>query len=106
VDIAGANTASFRIFPTATDFQATFRLVASVPGKSIISNVVKLVTEVVEPPTISVGTNPQGQPVLTFTGALLEANAVTGPYNPVAGATSPYTVTGGAGAMKFYRSSQ
>jgi hypothetical protein len=106
VDIAGANTASFRIFPTATDFQATFRLVASVPGKSIISNVVKLVTGVVELPTISVGTNPQGQPVLTFTGALLEADAVTGPYNPVAGATSPYMVTGGVGAMKFYRSSQ
>jgi hypothetical protein len=106
VDIAGANTASFRIFPTATDFQATFRLVASVPGKSIISNVVKLVTGVVELPTISVGTNPQGQPVLTFTGALLEADAVTGPYNPVAGATSPYAVTGGVGAMKFYRSSQ
>ena len=29
-------------------------------------------------PTISVGTNPQGQPVLTFTGALLGADAVTG----------------------------
>jgi hypothetical protein len=57
-------------------------------------------------PTISVGTNPQGQPVLTYTGTLLGAAAVTGPYAPVAGATSPFTVTGGAGTMQFYRSSQ
>jgi hypothetical protein len=54
-------------------------------------------------PTISAAKNPQGQPVLTFTGVLRAATTVTGSYDVVAGATSPYTVTGGTDPMKFYR---
>jgi hypothetical protein len=54
-------------------------------------------------PTISAGTNPQGQPVLTYTGVLYGASTIDGAYTPVAGATSPFTVTGGAGTAGFYR---
>jgi hypothetical protein len=42
-------------------------------------------------PTISIsrlGTSP----VITYTGTLLSSTNVTGPYNPVSGASSPYTV--------------
>jgi hypothetical protein len=76
--------------------------VYGIPGKIIYSNVVKLVTEL-PPPTISVGTNPQGQPVLTFTGALYEAGDVVGPYTKNQTATSPFTVTGATSGNKFYR---
>jgi hypothetical protein len=54
-------------------------------------------------PTISASTNPQGQPVITYTGVLYGSATVDGTYTPVAGATSPFTVTGGAGAAGFYR---
>ena len=41
---------------------------------------------------------------LTWDGGamLLQADAVTGPWNPVPGATSPYTVTADK-AAQFYR---
>ena len=54
-------------------------------------------------PTIGVATNPQGQPVLTFTGALYEAASVAGPYTKNATATSPFPVTGATSGNKFYR---
>jgi hypothetical protein len=53
------------------------------------------------PPTLSIAR--QGNDIiLTFTGTLQQADAVTGPYTDVAGATSPYRVTITPGA-KFYR---
>jgi hypothetical protein len=54
-------------------------------------------------PTISAAPNAQGQPVITFTGKLYEASDIAGPYTVNNSATSPFTVTGGAGAAKFYR---
>lgn len=101
VDIAGANGPSFRIFPTAADFQATFRLVVSVPGKSIISNEVKLLTGAVETPTVAVSKS--GTSItLTYTGTLQSSASVSGPYNDVQGAQSPYVVSNPTGVM-FYR---
>ncbi|MCX8107310.1 MAG: hypothetical protein N3G20_00745, partial [Verrucomicrobiae bacterium] len=67
VDIPGADEPSYRFFPVEADFKAKFRVVASVPGKSITSNEVKLLTEQVQKPTISIATAAQGV-VITFTG--------------------------------------
>jgi len=55
-------------------------------------------------PSISIGLV-NGKPTITFTGTLLSSPTVGGTYSPVAGATSPYTVTGG-GQTGFYRSTQ
>lgn len=102
VDIPYATSASYSIYPTAADMAAHFRLVVSVPGKSITSNEVKLVTSVVvETPTLAISTTPTAV-TITYTGTLQSATNVTGPYSDVAGATSPYTVPTTAGAM-FYR---
>ena len=100
VPIFGATNPSYRIFPVASDFDATFRLVASVPGKSVISDVVKIVTAVVEKPTISIS-KVGGKITIVFTGKLKSAPQVTGPYEEVAGATSPYEVTTPAGQSYF-----
>lgn len=42
-----------------------------------------------------------GHPVVTFTGMLQSASAVTGPYTDLPSATSPYTVPTGPGATFF-----
>ena len=102
VDMIGASTPSFRIYPVAADFAASFRLIASVPGKSVTSNPVKLVLASAEPPTISIATAAGGTTV-TFTGTLQSAATVAGPFQNVTGATSPYTVPAGTG-MGFFRS--
>ncbi len=53
-------------------------------------------------PTLSLGK--QGNSwVITYTGKLYSAPTITGTFSPVAGASSPYTVPTGAGAMQFYR---
>jgi hypothetical protein len=50
--------------------------------------------------------DPSGDIMIEFTGTLLEADNVGGPYTPVAGATSPYPVTPTAGGQKFYQGQQ
>lgn len=52
-------------------------------------------------PTLSYS-NAGGVTVLTYSGVLQSAAAVNGPYGPVAGATSPYTVNK-TGPAQFYR---
>jgi hypothetical protein len=44
------------------------------------------------------------QVVITYTGTLLSSTNVAGPYQPVSGATSPYT-NAPAGSGRFYRTS-
>lgn len=102
VDIPSANSASFTIYPTAADMAATYRLMVSVPAKSDTSSVVKLIAGVVEPPTLSISTSGAGVSI-TFTGKLQSSASVTGPYQDVAGATSPHVVAAPAGMM-FFRS--
>ena len=105
VDIAGATSTAFRIFPVAADMPATFRLKAMVPGKSITSDVVKLVTSVVEPkPTVAIAKSGSGISI-TFTGKLQSSATVAGPYQDVAGAQSPYAVPNPTGTM-FFRSAK
>jgi hypothetical protein len=52
------------------------------------------------PPAITITKSATGL-TITFEGTLQSATSVTGPYTPVAGATSPFTVTQDAPA-KFY----
>jgi hypothetical protein len=56
---------------------------------------------VVAPPTISIARSAGGVVTITYTGVLRRADVVTGPYTPVSGATSPYTVT----SPGFFRAS-
>jgi hypothetical protein len=70
----------------------------------------ELTSVVVEPPTseepaISVAKGTGGNLVITFEGTLQSADAVTGPYTNVAGASSPYT-TAATDAVKFFRASR
>jgi hypothetical protein len=102
VNIPLATAPAYRFFPVAADFNATFRLVASVLGKSITSQVVRLTTGVVEPPEVSISVV-GGQVTLQFTGRLQSAAQVNGPYTDVAGAQSPYVINPPA-AKAFFRS--
>ncbi len=56
-------------------------------------------------PTISISKQ-GGSYVITYTGVLVSSATVNGTYQPVAGASSPYTVPIGTAQMLFYRSSQ
>jgi hypothetical protein len=103
VDIASENAATLRIFPTAADFNARFRVVAKVPGNELISNTVKL-TGGTAGPTISIS-NSGGGVTITYTGTLQSSPTVNGTFSPVQGATSPYPVTIGSGNM-FFRTAQ
>ncbi len=48
--------------------------------------------------------DPSGKVTITWTtGTLVSASTVKGPYAPVTGATSPYSVTPSAGATMFYQ---
>ncbi|MFM1941511.1 MAG: hypothetical protein RI897_493 [Verrucomicrobiota bacterium] len=91
IDIDGADTSSFTIYPTPADFQASFRVTASVPGKSITSNEVMLVTEVTGPPALDISKSASSI-TITFEGTLQSAPTAEGPYTTVQGAQSPYTV--------------
>ena len=74
----------------AADFTATFRVLVGVPGNFVPSNAVKLVAPGSNP-TLSVGVS-GGATVITYTATLQSAPAITGPWQNVTGATSPYTV--------------
>ncbi len=52
-------------------------------------------------PPITIAVNAEGNVVITFEGTLQSADAVTGPYTNVAGATSPFTTA--PTGTKFYR---
>lgn len=57
-------------------------------------------------PTLSFTTNAAGEMVITYTGVLQSATALSGTFAPVAGATSPYTVKPSDGPVaSFFRSS-
>jgi hypothetical protein len=56
------------------------------------------------PPTLSIARQ-GGVWVITYTGTLKSSATVNGTYSNVPGASSPYTVPTGSGAMQFYRSS-
>jgi hypothetical protein len=101
VDIAGANSASFTLYPTAADLTATFRVIVSAPGASVTSSTAKL-TGSAPPPTIGVALV-NGLPSITFTGRLQSATTVNGTYNDVQNATNPYPVPAGQ-QMLFFRS--
>jgi hypothetical protein len=103
VDIADATAATYRIFPTAADLKAQFRVLAGVPGKDVPSNVVKLTDGTAAKPEIAIARTANGI-AITFVGKLQSATSVTGPYADVVGATSPYPVTGTGAA--FYRAAQ
>ncbi|MHC1767937.1 MAG: PA14 domain-containing protein [Verrucomicrobiia bacterium] len=103
VDIGGATTPAYRFYPVAADLNAKFRLQATVPGKNILSDTVKIVEGggPVETPAISIARS--GATItVTYTGTLQFATAVNGPYLNVAGAQSPYVVPPPPGNI-FYR---
>ena len=90
-DIATATAANYRFFATAAaDFTANFRVLIGVPGNYVPSNAVKLVAPGSNP-TLTVGVS-GGSTVITYTATLQSAPAITGPWQNVTGATSPYTV--------------
>lgn len=99
-DIVGATTRSLRIFPVAADFNATFRVLASVPGKGITSNTAKIVVEDTTPPEISIS-SAGGVVTITYTGVLESATQANGPYTVVNGAGRPYTVPNPTGTAFF-----
>jgi hypothetical protein len=102
-DIPGANGATFTIYPVAADFNAHFRVLASVPGKKTTSKVVKLIQgTVVTPPELSIAVS-GGAITVTFTGTLQSSTTVNGSYENVTDAVSPYTVPNPTGA-RFFRS--
>ncbi len=105
VNIPNATGAAFSLYPTAADFNAQFRVVVSVVGKSLNSDVVKLTQGVVvTPPELAIQAA-AGKVTITFTGTLQSAATVNGTYQNVQGAASPYSVTNSAGAM-FFRSAK
>ena len=55
-------------------------------------------------PTISISQQ-GGSYVITYTGVLQSSATGTGTYQPVSGASSPYTVPTGAAGKMFYRAS-
>ena len=77
-------------------------MVASVTGKSLTSNVVKLTQGAVTPPTISIQTT-AGVTKISYTGTLQSSGTVGSGYIDVPGASSPYTVDTTTGS-KFFRS--
>jgi hypothetical protein len=78
-------------------------------GKTLILNTVKYAvgsgTPVGGAATISIA-RAANDAVITFTGTLEGADAVSGPWAAVAGATSPRTVPLSSATAKFYRSKQ
>jgi hypothetical protein len=54
-------------------------------------------------PTISIRRDANGAPEITYTGTLESATVVSGAYQAVQGATSPYKPTGQQAATQFYR---
>lgn len=100
VNIAAATFTTLRIFPTPADFLATFRVVASIAGKSITSNVVRLTEGDTTEPEISV-TATGSTVTIEFTGRLQSSVTVKGTYSDVSGATSPYSIPNPTGTAFF-----
>lgn len=75
-------------------------------GKSVVAlRTFNVPGGVVTAPTISAVANADGSLTLTYSGTLISADSVNGTYTPVAGASSPFTVTPAAAAgVRFYRS--
>jgi hypothetical protein len=104
VNIAGADDPSLTLYPNTADFNARFRVVASaLPNQSLISNEVKLVTEVVAEPEIAFSWSGNAL-TITFVGTLQSATSINGTYSNVGGAVSPYVISNPAGT-RFFRSS-
>ncbi|MCW5558249.1 MAG: hypothetical protein KIT22_10515, partial [Verrucomicrobiae bacterium] len=103
VDITDATGSSYSFFASdASDFTATFRVLVGVPGNFVPSAVVKVVAGEATP-TLSITSS--GETVtLTYTGTLQSAPSLSGPFQPVTGASSPYSTT--ASGTTFYRAVQ
>jgi hypothetical protein len=101
VNIPNQTGTTLYFVPTAADFNAQFRVQASVPGKSVPSNVAKVTTEPPGPPEIAIS-SAGGVVTITYTGTLQSATQVNGPYTQVNGAGNPYTVPNPTDT-KFYR---
>jgi len=86
---AVANENGWKLFDAATDWLLGIE-VKTPPPSSV--------------PTLAAARTAAGLK-LTFTGTLQSADAVTGPWTDVSGATSPSDVTA-TGGMKFYRTKQ
>jgi hypothetical protein len=71
-------------------------------------NAIQLVAAGAAPPkpTISAAVAADGKVTLTYTGTLVSSPTVTGPYTPVANASSPYTVDPKTLPTTFYQSKQ
>lgn len=82
-----ANDNGWKLFDTATDWLLGIQTATPPPT-----------------PTLAVARTATGL-TLTYTGTLQAADAVTGPWTDVAGATSPRNVTT-TDAKKFYRAKQ
>jgi hypothetical protein len=103
VNIPNANLASFQIYPTAADFDASFRVVVNVPGRTVPSNEVKLTLAAAPQARLSITSNGTSAEI-EYTGTLQSADDLeAGVWTDVAGATSPYTVDSTSGS-RFYRS--
>jgi len=102
VNIPNATGAAFTIYPVAADFNAQFRVVASVTGKSLTSSVVKLIQGAVTSPVISIQTT-AGVTRITYSGTLQSSGTPGSGYIDVPGAASPYTVNTTTGSQ-FFRS--
>jgi hypothetical protein len=102
-DIPNENSASLRIFPTAADFTAFFRLVVKVPGKELVSTSVKLIQGSTNPPPEISIIRSGASTTITYSGTLQSAGTIDGPFTTVDGASSPYTVPQPT-ANRFYRS--
>jgi hypothetical protein len=58
-------------------------------------------------PALSIAVNGSGAPVITYTGTLVSAPNVNGPYTPVPGASGgSYTVDVTKATQQYYRSQQ
>jgi len=102
-DIPAATASSYRFFATAAaDFTATFRLVVGVPGYLENSATVKLVAPGAVP-TLSVSRTVESIRI-TYTGTLQSASSISGPFQNVTGASSPYTAP--ATGTLFFRASR
>jgi Concanavalin A-like lectin/glucanases superfamily/PA14 domain len=99
----GSTSPSYRFFATAAaDFTATYRVVVGVPGNYVNSATVKLVAPG-SVPTLSVRRSGDTA-TITYTGTLQSAPALTGPYQNVTGASSPYTAP--TTGTLFFRTAQ
>lgn len=103
VNILNATSASYTIYPTPADLAAQFRVVLSVPAKSVTSSVAKIVEAVAQPPTLSID-SANGVITITYTGKLQSATTANGQYQDVQNATSPYVVPAPTTGSRFFRS--